>query len=63
MMTVSLTQEQWNNILMLLAEHPYKVSAPLIQSVTNCLRDQMQEQPQPQQLRANGSAEPHRPGA
>jgi hypothetical protein len=44
MMTVTLSQDMWNSILLLLAEHPYKVSAPLIQGITNQLREQMQEQ-------------------
>jgi hypothetical protein len=58
MMTVTLSQDMWNNILVLLAEHPYKQSAQLIQGITNCLREQMQDQ-QPQ--RTNGEA--LRPGA
>ena len=44
MYTVTLPQETWNNILLLLAEHPYKQAAPLIQGITNCLREQMQQQ-------------------
>lgn len=61
-MTVTLEQDMWNNVLMILAEHPYKVSAPLIQGITNCLREQMQQQ---EQTRGNGATvinEP-RPGA
>jgi hypothetical protein len=54
MMTVTLPQDTWNSILMLLAEHPYKVSAPLIQGITNCLREQMQQADNITPMRAPG---------
>lgn len=44
MMSVSLSQDNWNSILMLLAEHPYKLTAPLIQAIVPQLQKQ-QEQP------------------
>jgi len=62
MLTVTLPQDTWNNILVLLAEHPYKQAAPLIQGITNCLREQMQQQ---EQYAGNGATMPNtaRPGA
>jgi hypothetical protein len=42
MMTVTLSQDMWNSVLLILAEHPYKVTAPLIQAITKDLRGQME---------------------
>jgi len=53
-MTVTLSQDMWNSILLILAEHPYKVSAPLIQGISNALREQMQEQNNITPMRAPG---------
>jgi hypothetical protein len=55
MFTVTLSQEMWNNVLLLLAEHPYKTVAPLIQNITNDLRSQME--------RKDDNVERMRPGA
>lgn len=57
-MNVDLPEEMWRNILTLLAETPYKVSAPLIHGISRQLQEQANK--------SNGVGEPlqdMRPGA
>lgn len=59
MMTVKLSQDMWNSVMLILAEHPYKVVAPLIQSIGNELRGQMERTDNVEQMPLPGM----RPGA
>lgn len=46
MISVTLSEEMWNGILTLLAEHPFKISAPLINAIHENLRKSQQSQQQ-----------------
>lgn len=43
-MQISLTTEQWTTVLQILAEQPFRVSAPLIQAIQQQARS---DQPEP----------------
>lgn len=43
--TVSLDLQQWNAVLALLAEAPFKVVAPLMHTISEQLNQQSQPQP------------------
>lgn len=44
MIAVSLTAGQWNAIMTMLSEQPYKMSAPFIQSIqTQCVQYEMRQ--------------------
>ena len=42
MIAVSLTADEWNVVLQMLAEHPYKISAALIQKIGVAVQEQQQ---------------------
>jgi hypothetical protein len=51
---IVMSRQEWQNVLLLLAEQPFKLSAPLIQSIQQ--QCQVAEQPQPGMPTANGAA-------
>ena len=56
MITIQLEQQMWNSIIALLAEVPYKVSAPLINSIVEQAQQQTNPPPQrPQMPQPNGA--------
>lgn len=42
--TVTMTAQQWNVIMQMIGEQPYKVSAPFIQAIqSQCMNHEMQQ--------------------
>jgi len=44
---VTLQAQEWNNLIAALHDAPYKISAPLIQSISHQLQEQADNAPQP----------------
>jgi hypothetical protein len=53
--SIVMSVQEWNNVLQLLAEQPFKLSAPLIQRIQQQCQV-AEQQPQPGMPATNGSA-------